>query len=137
MTLAPANVTKCLVPSYNPSMSQSETCKAAWSGGKCDRGPDAARGLCQGHYAQWRRQTDSGKRDVRVTYADLRVIGDERGGTVPVTVHLPRDTAEQYQGVVRKPGESLSALLGSWLDVGFKRHMAREGRRRYPPPING
>lgn len=108
----------------------SELCKAAWSGGKCDRGPGAARGLCQGHYAQWRRATDSGKLDVRVTYTELRVIGEEGGGTVPVTVHLARDTAEQYQRAAKGAGQSVSALLGSWLDAGFKRHQAREERRK-------
>lgn len=109
----------------------SETqCKAAWSGGKCKRAPDAARGLCQGHYAQWRRQTDAGKVDVRVAYTELRVIGEEGGGTVPATVHLPRAVFEQYQRAAKGAGQSVSSLLGAWLDAGFKRHQARAERRK-------
>lgn len=125
-------MTACIVLSYNHVMSQS--CKAAWSGGRCERPAGAARGLCQGHYAQWRRQTDSGKRDVRVTYEALRQPNGEGPGTVPVTVHLPPDAAQAYKRAAGEAGQGVSELLRPWLEAGFKRHQARAERRTKPPP---
>lgn len=126
-------MTERLAPSYNHTMSQSETCKAAWSGGKCDRDPGAARGLCQGHYAQWRRQTDSGERDVRVRYEPLRQPTGDGPTTVPVTVHLPRDAAAAYKRAATAAGLGVSELLRPWLDDGFKRHQTRAAHRKAAP----
>lgn len=103
----------------------SETCKAAWSGGRCERPAGAARGLCQGHYAQWRRATDSGKRDAKVAYSALRDTSGTGPRTEPVTVHLPRDTAEAYREAARSSGKSFSEFLRGWLETGYKRHQGR------------
>lgn len=105
----------------------SETCKAAWSGGKCGRAPGAARGVCEGHYGQWRRQTDTGRlTTVQVVYTELRVAGEPGTRTVPVTVHLPQTTAEKYKQAAKGSGKGLSEFLRPWLDAGFKRHQARK-----------
>lgn len=114
-------------------MSQAKTCKAAWSGGKCDNEPNAARGLCQGHYAQWRRATGAGKADVAVSYTPLRAGNGPT--TAPLTVHLPRDVKEAYQRAAEDAGKGVTELLRPWLAEGFKRHQARQERRKQPPPV--
>jgi hypothetical protein len=110
----------------------SETCKAAWSGGRCDRPPEAARGLCQGHYAQWRRQTQAGTPESEVKYLLLRTVGGEGGGTVPVTVHLSREAAQLYKQAALGAGKGVSEFLRPWLEAGYQRHQARAERRKRP-----
>lgn len=107
----------------------SELCKAAWSGGTCSNEPNAARGLCQGHYAQWRRATRAG---IAVSYTELRA-GDGPT-TSPLTVHLPKDVKSEYQQAADAAGQGVSELLRPWLAEGFKRHKARLERRKQPPP---
>lgn len=115
---------------YNQAMS--ETCKAAWSGGKCDRAPEAARGLCQGHYAQWRRQTRAGTPEERVKYEPLRLVGEGGAATVPVTVHLPHEVAADYKRAAKEADKGVSELLRPWLADGYKRHQAALARRKRP-----
>lgn len=100
----------------------SETCKAAWSGGKCSRTPGAARGLCQGHYAQWRRQTDSGRLDVRPTFTELRSPDGEGPTTVPVTVHVSPEARDAYRAAAEASGVKQSELMRPWLEAGYKRY---------------
>lgn len=123
--------------SYNQTMSQPTTCKAAWRGGKCEDAPGAARGLCQGHYAQWRRATDSGRVDVPVAYEPLRRSSGEGPTTVPLTIHVPPGAAEEYKAAAKAAGKKVSVLLRPWLEEGLKRHLAREEKRSPRVPLVG
>lgn len=108
----------------------SDTCKAAWNGGRCDRPASAARGLCQGHYAQWRRQTDSGEKANQAAYLPLRdASGAGEGRHVPVTVHVPQPEANQYKQAAKSAGLGVSELLRPWLQRGFEAHQKRQRRR--------